>query len=147
MKKKRPSDDSLQDVRRRLVTAGLRRTAARIAVLRHLRGTGKPQTHAEVAAALAEQGFDKATVYRNLVDLTQVGLLSMFEPGDAARYEWHDSSPDDTSGHAHFVCLDCGDIACLDDVTVRITPAPGSRSSAMRDVTQVLLKGHCGRCG
>ena len=55
-----------EDVRRRIRGAGLRCTAARVAVLRHLETAPGPRTHAEVSESLDSLGFDRATIYRNL---------------------------------------------------------------------------------
>ncbi len=125
----------------------MRRTAARIAVLRQLRAIRTPMSHAEVAEQLAAQGFDKATVYRNLVELAEAGILSRFELGDHVwRFEWREKGRDHRTEHPHFLCLDCGEISCLPDVLVSISPSPGSKNSGMAAVSEVLLKGQCGRC-
>jgi Fur family ferric uptake transcriptional regulator len=140
--------DALSDVRARIGQAGLRRTAARIAVLRQLREARVPLSHADVSQRLSEQGFDKATVYRNLVELAEAGIVSRFELGDHVwRFEWRDQSSDRYTEHPHFLCLDCGEISCLTDVTVSISPSPGSKRSRVADVSEVLLKGRCDRCG
>jgi Fur family ferric uptake transcriptional regulator len=113
-----------------------------------LREARVPLSHAEVAARLAEQGFDKATVYRNLVELAEAGIVSRFELGDHVwRFEWRDHSSERYMEHPHFLCLDCGEISCLTDVTVNISPSPGSKRSRLADVSEVLLKGRCDRCG
>jgi Fur family ferric uptake transcriptional regulator len=150
MTRPKPTDtaDVLHEVRARIHAAGLRRTTARIAVLRELRAAGTPMSHAEVAGRLAAQGFDKTTVYRNLVELAEANIVSRFELGDHVwRFEWRAEGAAHDAEHPHFLCLDCGDISCLNDVTVHITPSPGTRRSGMAAVTEVLLKGHCNRCG
>ena len=38
--------------------------------------------HSEVAEALEEAGFDRATLYRNLVDLAAAGILNRSDYGD-----------------------------------------------------------------
>ena len=67
--------------------------------------------------------------------------------------------------HPHFLCTSCGEVSCLDDVDVAITPKPGreeavvrmkaghgqsrkagARASTIRTVQEVLLKGQCGKC-
>ena len=54
---------------------GLRRTDPRVAVLGFLHGQPKPISHAELTDALAPRGLDRVTVYRNLVDLAEAGIL------------------------------------------------------------------------
>lgn len=151
--------------RERVRAAGLRCTAARLTVLRHVTEAPGPQTHADVAAGLRSRGFDRATIYRNLIELTDAGILSRIELGDHVwRFELkrpgaHASPNED---HPHFLCTSCGEVSCLDDVNVAITPKPGlsgrrpgkprrasaaARPAGIRSVTEVLLKGQCDQCG
>ena len=55
--------------------AGLRVTSSRIAVLGVLRDEQTPLSHADVSARLEHLGLDRTTVYRNLIDLAEAGLL------------------------------------------------------------------------
>ncbi len=41
-------------------------------------------THGEVSDRLADSGYDHATIYRNLVDLSHVGLLARTDLGVCA---------------------------------------------------------------
>ncbi|MCL6502172.1 MAG: transcriptional repressor [Pirellulales bacterium] len=135
------------EVRARIRRAGLRSTASRVAVLQRLEAAGRPVTHAELAEELGRQGFDRATVYRNLADLTEAGLVTRSELGDHVwRFEARREGLPHTLDHPHFVCLDCGSVACLSDVQIQIQPAPGSKRSVIGQLTEVLLKGRCGRC-
>ncbi len=166
----------LVDLRERLQAVGLRCTAARLTVLQHLVDNTGPKTHAEVSDALADKGFDRATIYRNLIELTEAGILSRVELGDHVwRFELRatDAAGRHEESHPHFVCTSCGEVSCLDDVTVAITPKkaekaaspagkakkPGAKSMAPASVraqrksvseiprvTEVLLKGRCGNC-
>lgn len=150
----------LEAVKSRIRESGLRCTAARLAVMDHLGLAAGPRTHAEVSAALATLGFDRATIYRNLTELTEKKLVSRVELGDHVwrfeikRTDGHGSAGED---HPHFLCTTCGEISCLDDVRVAITPkargrttsatARGPRASRIHSVTEVLLKGRCESCG
>lgn len=130
-------------------------------MLEHLEAARGPRTHADVSAALSARGFDRATIYRNLTELTEARLLDRVEVGDHVwRFEirrQHDHGGRDR-GHPHFLCTTCGAVSCLDDVRVAITPAaaPAAGAPRRRDagrqpgigtVTEVLLKGRCGDCG
>ena len=98
--------------------AGLRATPARSATLTWLRHVGSPRTHAEVADHLAGRGIDKATAFRNLTVLTDAGLLRRTELGDHVwRFEAIDLSRDRPDAHPHFLCVDCGSVTCLENVT------------------------------
>jgi len=146
----------LQDgaVRDRIRGAGLRCTPARVAVLHHLEMATGPLTHAEVAESLHHLGFDRATIYRNLTELTEAGLASRVELGD---HVWRFEAKRAGGGHKgddhpHFVCTTCGEVSCLDDVQVAITPRSAAGKGTKRtsgrigSVTEVLLKGRCEQC-
>ncbi|RLS65398.1 MAG: transcriptional repressor [Planctomycetota bacterium] len=149
-------------VKARIRAVGLRCTAARLTVLQHLIAAHGPQTHAEVSDALVERGFDRATIYRNLTELTQAKLLTRMELGDHVwRFELRRPNPAGSSeAHPHFLCTTCGVVSCLEDVTVAITPKPKAakpsvigraktgtaKPRSIRFVTEVLLKGQCGNC-
>lgn len=125
-----------------------------MAVLDHVMTATGPKTHAEVAEALADRGFDRATIYRNLTELTEAKILSRVELGDHVwRFELkrgHDHAPGED--HPHFLCTSCGEVSCLDDVNVAITPKaaepkkPGGKKPVIRSVNEVLLKGQCENC-
>ena len=96
---------------------------------------------------LARRGFDRATIYRNLIELSDAGLLLRVELGDHVwRFEARRDDAEESAEHPHFVCVDCGEVSCLSSVNVRISPAPGGAGTVIGQVTEVLLKGHCGRC-
>ncbi|MCS5617744.1 MAG: transcriptional repressor [Planctomycetota bacterium] len=150
----KPAND--EAVRQRIRGVGLRCTAARVAVMHHLETASGPLTHAEVAEALDELGFDRATIYRNLIELTEAKLAARVELGD---HVWRFEAKRAGGGHKgddhpHFVCTTCGEVSCLDDVQVAITRRPagsGDRKQsvperAIATVTEVLLKGRCERC-
>jgi Fur family ferric uptake transcriptional regulator len=138
---------SLDEVRKLIRDKGLRSTPARLAILRHLFGADGPATHAQVADELAPQGFDRATIYRNLVELADVGLLHRMELGDHVwRFELRQTADRGDGDHTHFLCVDCGDVSCVTDLSLEAAVSlVGQRASPGR-VTEVLLKGHCKRC-
>ena len=161
-----PSTDA---ARERIRSAGLRCTPARLAVMERLAASHGPRTHAELAAELtagaihAGSGYDKATIYRNLVELTEAGLVTRVELGDHVwRFELKGVAADGTgqAHHPHFVCTECGGVSCLDGMEVAITPRPRSVAKGRRpagakaepgrnrigSVSEVLLKGRCEDC-
>src|SRR5688572_31535064 len=78
-----PRDNApIAALREELHAAGLRATGPRLAVLRSLYAATGPVSHGDVAASLAGEGWDRATVYRNLMDLTEAGLLKRTDHGD-----------------------------------------------------------------
>jgi Fur family ferric uptake transcriptional regulator len=135
--------ESVSQIRTLLGEVGLRTTSARLAVVRRLQGAKSPLSHAEVAENLVPLGFDKATVFRNLTDLVDAGLVSRTELGDHVwRFELRKAHADEQ--HPHFVCVDCGSVTCLHDVDM---PKTAQKSWAkVGKVTEILLKGHCNTC-
>ncbi|MEO1528240.1 MAG: transcriptional repressor [Planctomycetota bacterium] len=139
--KKTPDTDEIKEAIR---AVGLRATPARVATLVMLYAAKSPLTHANVAEHLAESGIDKATAFRNLNDMTDAGLLRRSELGDHVwrfepiRDEHHDAS------HPHFLCVDCGSVSCLDDVT--LTASSKRASEKVGEITEILLRGHCNEC-
>jgi Fur family ferric uptake transcriptional regulator len=136
--------ESVAEIRKLLSDAGLRTTSARLAVIRRLRAAKSPLSHAEVAEDLVPLGFDKATVFRNLTDLVDAGLVTRTELGDHVwRFELRRKAHHDEQ-HPHFVCVDCGSVTCLHDVEM---PRTAQKSWAkIGKVTEILLKGHCNTC-
>ncbi len=138
---------SLAEVKDRIRGAGLRSTAARIAVIQHLESVAIPQSHAEVAAALESFGFDQSTIYRCLTELSDAGLLSRLDLGDSIRrFELLPAGAGTAiERHPHFMCVDCGSIVCLDEFTFRLTPKQAG-SAPPGEIAEVLLKGRCLGC-
>jgi Fur family transcriptional regulator, ferric uptake regulator len=126
---------------------GLRVTASRVSVLEYVEDEARPLSHADVADALSPNGFDRATIYRNLIDLTEVGLLTRTDLGDHIwRFEYRRYLDDLDKSHPHFVCEACGRIICMLEETVKVEPSPGSATSGIGEIRESLFKGLCDRC-
>src|SRR5690348_1070891 len=80
MKSERPVAER-ERLRARIREAGLRCTAARLAVLGVLSRAARPLSHADCAAKLDSAGFDRTTVYRNLVELAEAALVARVDLG------------------------------------------------------------------
>lgn len=144
-KTRRPNPNEVQEIRELLRTSGIRATPARIAVLQELRGADSPLTHADVAEKLVPLGFDKATVFRNLADLTEAELISRTELGDHVwRFEIIDPDRPGGEKHPHFVCVECGSVTCLGDM--QFTSGSRRRAKEIGRITEILIKGHCSDC-
>ncbi|TWT54042.1 Ferric uptake regulation protein [Rubripirellula amarantea] len=139
------ANDPLVQIQGDIRAAGLRATPARTATLILLRESTSPLSHAEVADHLAQTGVDKATAFRNLNDMAEAGLLRRSELGDHVwRFEAIDPTQSDAHVHPHFLCVDCGSVACLDDV--ELTAHSQRQSDRVGQVTEILLRGHCNDC-
>ena len=89
-------------------------------------------------------GFDKATVFRNLSDLTDAELVSRTELGDHVwRFEIRDPSHD-RSSHPHFVCVDCGTVSCMEGIG--LPDDKMKKSLNISRISEILVKGHCITC-
>lgn len=124
-----------------LESKGLRVTEQRLLVLRALSRRRAPISFPELVDRLAEKGLDRATVYRNLVGLTEAGILVRSQLGDGAwRYELPEQGAGAHGEHPHLVCIDCGVVSCVPTKAVSIRGETASR------VTEVQLRGHCESC-
>src|SRR5436190_15542363 len=94
---------SVDELRAAVRAKGLRATPSRLAVLEMLRASDAPMSHGDVADRLASHAWDRATIYRNLTDLAQAGLVRRTDVGDHVwRFEavGNDHA---ASTHPHFV--------------------------------------------
>ncbi|MDD9942269.1 MAG: Fur family transcriptional regulator [Myxococcales bacterium] len=139
---------SPEAVRELLREHGLRATFARVAVLQCLWDAQGPRSHPEVHEAVAWAGVDRATVYRNLLDLTEVGLLRRSDLGDHVwRFEPVDATHADGQGqHPHFLCTHCGTVTCLPGGAIRLRPSRGAPRALRRKDLEIQLRGLCDAC-
>lgn len=130
-----------------LRSASLRATAARVAVLKHLASTETPLTHSEVVEALVDFGFDQSTLFRCLNEIADAGLVTRLDLGDQVRrFELREADAKEEFTHAHFMCVDCGELSCMNDFTLQITPSRGPRRDKLGKITEIMIRGHCGQC-
>jgi len=131
-----------EDLKQLLVAKGIRVTTQRMTILRELARLRIPASHPELTARLAGAGLDRATIYRNLLSLTEAGILVKTELGDKVwRFELPMAAGSEHGMHPHFVCKDCGHVACLPQNAVAL------RGEAMRNqVAEVQLRGRCVDC-
>ena len=138
--KTRPPKD--EDLRELLSSRNIKVTDQRMVILRELARLRTPVSHAELTERLAGSGLDRVTIYRNLLSLANAGLLVRTQLGDAVwRYDLPAGREAEHGRHPHFVCTDCGDVACLSDKAVTV------RGEASRlQVSEVQLRGRCSAC-
>lgn len=135
-----------QELRERLRKLGLRATSPRLAVLAALHEQAGPLSHEALMARLGASGFDRATVYRILSDLADIGLLRRMDLGDHIwRFELDDSCRDVPEDHAHFLCEGCGEVTCLPTVELR-TPQGALPAALVGARLTLKVSGLCGRC-
>jgi Fur family transcriptional regulator, ferric uptake regulator len=133
---------SLDELRTSVRGKGLRATPSRLAVLELLRTAQVPMSHGDVADRLAGSSWDRATIYRNLTDLAEVGLVRRTDMGD---HIWRFEAVSGDHEHPHFVCTECGNVECLPEIELAIRRAKAPRAVKQRKV-EVHVRGRCDSC-
>ena len=129
-------------IRRSLEASGLRCTPQRYAVMAFLmEDTGHP-TAAEIFEAVnrMDPRSSRATIYNNLRDLVQAGLVrEVAVEGRAARF--------DAKGmrHHHFICDRCGNVEDLEWYSVP-KPRAGSLGKRILRECELIFRGLCTKC-
>jgi len=134
------------DARRALREAGLRVTEQRLRVYEALQKAARPMSHPEMVALLPQDGMDRTTVYRILMDLTERGLAHRRDLGDHVwRFDLRGTdSRRHEQRHPHFSCTECGALECLPADSVVMSSALAS--SAVGRSAEIHLRGRCQRC-
>jgi Fur family ferric uptake transcriptional regulator len=138
-----------QDFQTLLRTSGLRSTTPRIAVLEYFHVHSGPNSHAELFDALGDKGFDRATIYRILMDLAEAKILSRTDLGDHVwRFELKKGvgGVEHSTDHPHFVCIDCGEVSCLPGFSLKVEGHAKAPRSVTKNKVVVQLKGRCDNC-
>lgn len=129
-------------IKRSLESSGLRCTPQRYDVMAFLTGhTGHP-TAPEIYEAVnrLDPRSSRATIYNNLRDLVQAGLVrEVAVEGRAARFDAKSVQ------HHHFICDQCGNVEDLDWYDV---PMPAAKTIGKRVLREceLILRGLCIRC-
>jgi Fur family transcriptional regulator, peroxide stress response regulator len=129
-------------IKRSLEGGGLRCTPQRYGVMAFLMEHGGHPTAAEIFEAVnrLDPRSSRATIYNNLRDLVQAGLVrEVAIEGRAARF--------DAKGvrHHHFICNRCGNVEDLEWYDV---PGPTSDSLGKRVIREceLIFRGLCTKC-
>ena len=137
---------NVDELRAAVRASGLRATPSRLAVLELVRASDAPVSHGDVADRLASQAWDRATIYRNLIDLAEVGLLRRTDVGDHVwRFEARSVGEDHDGSHPHFVCTECGTVECLPEIELTMRRAKLPRAVRQRQI-EVHVRGLCDAC-
>ncbi len=129
-------------IKRSLEANGLRCTPQRYGVMAFLMEHSGHPTAAEIFEAVnrLDPRSTRATVYNNLRDLVQAGLVrEVAVEGRAARF--------DAKGieHHHFICDSCGSVEDLEWYDVP-TPAATSLNGRILRECELIARGLCTKC-
>jgi Fur family peroxide stress response transcriptional regulator len=98
------------------------------------------QVYEDVAPQLP--GISRTTVYRVLDTLVRIGAARRASHlGTAARFD------PNTERHHHLVCLECGKVVDLDDLTVSVPRLPAERQAGFQVTDYAIdFRGTCPDC-
>lgn len=138
-------NDQLEDTLAEIRSTGGRVTPARRAVLAAILDEGGHHfTAAEIFTAVerSKPRPDRATVYRTLELLTELGLLKPLQlDGDAAVYHRTDHQ------HGHLVCSECGAIVEIPEKTLTsLARALRRQTGFALDADSAAISGTCASC-
>lgn len=133
------------EARKLLHESALRATAPRLAVLCVLAEAQSPLSHTEVLERLGETDWDPATIYRNLVKLRDAGVAPVVSRADGIDRYALAGTQGDGHRHPHFLCDDCGRIACLPE-ELRASMSMDGPWGASIEKAMVQLRGECPDC-
>lgn len=128
----------------RLDTAGYRRGGSRRQVIEYLATCDCAVTAPEIDERL--EGVGRASVYRTLEQLEQLGLVQRVDlGGDSAAFERVDPAG---HHHHHLVCTKCGRVLPFEDEALEeaIHELPAKEGFTIEG-HEVTLRGTCRRCG
>jgi len=131
--------------RKLLEEHSLRATAPRLAVLQVLGKTKNALSHTEVLERLGETDWDPATIYRNLIKLRDAGIAPVVSRAEGIDRYMLASVESDGHHHPHFVCDDCGQIACV-PVEYKSPILKDDRWAASLQKAVIQLRGACPDC-
>lgn len=131
--------------RKLLHESGLRVTAPRLAVLRVLADSQSPLSHTEVLERLGRTDWDPATIYRNLVKLRDAGVAPVVTRAEGIDRYALAGEQDECHRHPHFVCDDCGRVACLPAQLTASMAIDGPWAPSIQKA-MVQLSGECPEC-
>jgi Fur family transcriptional regulator, ferric uptake regulator len=132
----------------RLASEGYRRGGGRAAVIELLENQECALSAQEIEDTLrdSERRVARATVYRVLDELVELGLIAKVEIGDGVtRFE--SVYPDGAEHHHHFVCINCGRlIPFADDELERAIRRVSRREGFTLEAHDITLRGYCEDC-
>jgi Fur family ferric uptake transcriptional regulator len=136
------TDLNVQDL---LTENGLRATPHRCRVLETITRSPRPVSAREILDALdPESGINRVTVYRILDVLVEKQVVERISSADRS-FRYGLSSHIHQRPHAHFYCMNCGNMQCLEEVNLDQLPFKRSIPGNVSRV-ELRLDGTCRDC-
>ncbi len=121
-----------------LKKSGLRITQPRQKILDIFFNTSGPQSLSSLENALSKE-MDRATIYRNLLTLSDKGIIHGVTGNQGTQYLL--SSSTNHPMHPHFKCLSCDTLSCIEVNTSISLP----ENYSVKNINW-LIEGHCPSC-
>ncbi|HET6995156.1 MAG TPA: transcriptional repressor [Chitinophagaceae bacterium] len=135
--------DTIKDILKR---NNLSVTGSREKILSLFLGHEGALAHGDIEKRAGEK-FDRVTVYRTLQTFVEKGIIHAIPTADnSIRYALckdHCTEGHHHDHHVHFVCTDCGNTYCLDDV---VTPEIKLPKGYVSSHIEVVVDGVCKTC-
>jgi Fe2+ or Zn2+ uptake regulation protein len=129
----------------------LRATPARISVLCLLSNQTSPMSYSDLVDLSYNQESksnecDPATIYRNLIKFTEVGLTRVVSQAHGKpRYELASHPDVSIHKHPHFFCIECEGISCLPgEILTNLSLSDQWKESITQ--ASIQLQGRCPEC-
>ena len=121
-------------------------TDSRKKILQLFKGNNGALAHADIEQKAGEK-FDRVTIYRTLQTFSEKGIIHTIPTSDnSIRYALcrdECSEGQHHDHHIHFVCTNCGNTYCLDDV---VTPDIKLPRGYTAQHIEVVAEGICKNC-
>tara|TARA_R110001592_G_scaffold359340_3_gene665681 strand:+ start:44152 stop:44553 length:402 start_codon:yes stop_codon:yes gene_type:complete len=124
-----------------LKNSGLRVTQPRIAILKFFNASNRSYSLPELEEKL-KVNMDRATIYRNLLSLHKNGILHQVKDSNGVN-KYIQTKRDIAGNHAHFICLNCGKLECLNNMLIN---TPNLPEGYVLKRQEYLVEGQCGHC-
>lgn len=122
----------------------LKNTRLRYAVLSELMQATSGLSHQDLSKSLSLD-FDRVTLFRTLNAFEEAGILhKVMDLNGVAKYAFTTEAEQKEESHAHFLCLKCEGIFCLDYVS-ELDNIPVPRGFQKTGLS-VQVKGLCAAC-
>lgn len=120
----------------------LKVTKTRVQVLKILKESAKPLTHADIMDQLdSSHSWDKVTIYRTLGELEHKNIIKSFLNKERITFfEYFDLNQE----HGHLSCESCGRLECLDSSNFELQwkKTPNFQIQSI----EIIVRGFCKDC-